>query len=157
MLGKVFDKLQDVINTVTGAMLFVMVFIVFVQVIMRYLMGHSISWSEELTRYMFIWMIYMGVNLGIRSDIQIKIDVVDMIFKGKAIKVVKILQHVLTLAAIAVAAYGSYYLVQVGFRATSPSLHVPMWIMYLVFPLGFALDFIEVIRRIWIQIKEVGE
>ena len=153
MLGKVLDKLQNVINTITGIMLLAMVFIVFVQVIMRYLMGHSISWSEELTRYMFVWMIYAGVNLGIKAGIQIKIDVVDMIFKGNAIKMVRIIQHILTVVAILFAAYGSIMLIKVGFRATSPSLHVPMWIMYLVFPIGFLLDLVETIRRIVIEMK----
>ena len=43
MFGKVLDKIQNIINTITGIMLFTMVCIVFVQVIMRYLMGHSIS------------------------------------------------------------------------------------------------------------------
>lgn len=153
MFGKVLDKIQNIINTITGIMLFTMVCIVFIQVIMRYLMGHSISWSEELTRYMFVWMIYAGVNLGIKSGIQIKIDVVDMIFKGNAIKTVRILEHILTIVAILFAAYGSIMLIKVGFRATSPSLHVPMWIMYLVFPVGFLLDLVETIRRIVIEMK----
>ncbi len=153
MFGKVLDKIQNIINTITGIMLFTMVCIVFVQVIMRYLMGHSISWSEELTRYMFVWMIYAGVNLGIKFGIQIKIDVVDMIFKGNAIKTVRILEHILTIVAILFAAYGSIMLIKVGFRATSPSLHVPMWIMYLVFPVGFLLDLVETIRRIVIEMK----
>ena len=153
MFGKVLDKIQNIINTITGIMLFTMVCIVFVQVIMRYLMGHSISWSEELTRYMFVWMIYAGVTLGIKSGIQIKIDVVDMIFKGNAIKTVRILEHILTIVAILFAAYGSIMLIKVGFRATSPSLHVPMWIMYMVFPVGFLLDLVETIRRIVIEMK----
>ena len=151
MFGKVLDKIQNIINTITGIMLFTMVCIVFVQVIMRYLMGHSISWSEELTRYMFVWMIYAGVNLGIKFGIQIKIDVVDMIFKGNAIKTVRILEHILTIVAILFAAYGSIMLIKVGFRATSPSL--PMWIMYMVFPVGFLLDLVETIRRIVIEMK----
>ena len=102
---------------------------------------------------MFVWMIYAGVNLGIKSGIQIKIDVVDMIFKGNAIKTVRILEHILTIVAILFAAYGSIMLIKVGFRATSPSLHVPMWIMYLVFPVGFLLDLVETIRRIVIEMK----
>ena len=44
-------------------------------------------------------------------------------------------------------------MIQVGFRAISPSLHLPMWIIYVVFPIGFALDFIEVIRRIVVILK----
>ena len=143
MAGKVFNKIQDAVNAITGILLVIMVFIVFIQVIMRYILGHSLSWSEELTRYMFVWLIYLGVNLGIKGDMQIKIDVLDLALKGKRRKILNIVA----------AAVGSYYLIQVGFRAISPSLHLPMWIVYVVFPIGFALDFIEVIRRIVVILK----
>lgn len=84
MAGKVFNKIQDAVNAITGILLVIMVFIVFIQVIMRYILGHSLSWSEELTRYMFVWLIYLGVNLGIKGDMQIKIDVLDLALKGSA-------------------------------------------------------------------------
>ena len=153
MAGKVFNKIQDAVNAITGILLVIMVFIVFIQVIMRYILGHSLSWSEELTRYMFVWLIYLGVNLGIKGDMQIKIDVLDLALKGKRRKILNIFQHVASLVAIVAAAVGSYYLIQVGFRAISPSLHLPMSIIYVVFPIGFALDFIEVIRRIVVILK----
>lgn len=77
-MTKKYDKFLDAINTVTGVLLALLCVIVFVQVIMRYAYGHSLSWSEELTRYMFVWIIYLGVNLGIRGDNQIKIDILDV-------------------------------------------------------------------------------
>ncbi len=147
-MGKAYDKFLDAINGVTGVVLALLCGIVFVQVIMRYVFGHSLSWSEELTRYMFVWIIYLGVNLGIRGNNQIKIDIMDLALHGKARKVLHLIQHLISIAACVAAAWGSYYLIKIGFLAKSPTLHWPMWIIYIVFPIGFALDIIALLRKI---------
>ena len=41
-----------------------MTLLVFVQVVMRYVFNNSLSWSEELARYTFIWLIYIGISYG---------------------------------------------------------------------------------------------
>ena len=43
-----------------------MTLLVFVQVVMRYVFNNSLSWSEELARYTFIWLIYIGISYGCR-------------------------------------------------------------------------------------------
>lgn len=148
-MSKAFDKFLDAINAVTGVILAILCAIVFVQVIMRYIFGHSLSWSEELTRYMFVWIIYLGVNLGIRGDNQIKIDLMDLALHGKALKVLHILQYLISMAACVFAMIGSYYLIQIGKLAKSPTLHAPMWLIYIVFPIGFVLDIIALGRKIY--------
>ncbi len=156
-MGKTYDKFLDAINVVTGILLAVLCAIVFIQVIMRYGYGHSLSWSEELTRYMFVWIIYLGVNLGIRSDSQIKIDIMDLALHGKARKALHIIQHLVSIAACLAAAWGSYYLIKIGFLAISPTLHWPMWVVYIVFPIGFALDIIACLRKIYAILKNWNE
>ena len=49
------------------ALLSAMTLILAVQVFMRYVMGASLSWSEELARYLFIWLIYLGISFGARQ------------------------------------------------------------------------------------------
>ncbi len=44
------------------------------QVMMRYLFNSSLVWSEELMRYMFIWMILVGAAVTFRNDGHIEID-----------------------------------------------------------------------------------
>ena len=44
--------------------LILMVALVFIQVIMRYIFNNSLSWSEELVRYIFIWQIWLGASLN---------------------------------------------------------------------------------------------
>lgn len=148
MIKNIYRKTQNAINAVTGIALAVMVLIIFIQVIMRYAFGRSLSWSEELTRYMFVWLLFMGVNLGIRDDLQIKIDILDLKLKGRYYKILKVIQHLLSSIAVIAVFVGSLFLIRVGVYTTSPSNHFPMWIIYLVFPIGMGLNLIELMIKI---------
>lgn len=48
--------------------------IVFLQVIMRYAFDSSLSWSEESARYLFIWLIYLGISYCAKHDRHIRVD-----------------------------------------------------------------------------------
>lgn len=39
-----------------------MTLVTFIQVVMRKVFNNSLSWSEELARYVFIWLIYIGIS-----------------------------------------------------------------------------------------------
>ena len=45
------------------ALLIAMTVIMGIQVFARYALGASLSWSEELTRYLFILLVFMNHNL----------------------------------------------------------------------------------------------
>ena len=148
-MNKRFNRIQDGINWITGGMLMALCMIVFVQVIMRKCFGHSFSWSEELTRYLFVWIIYLGVNLGIRDDMQFKIDILETFFKEKGKKILFIVQHLISIAACLAGIYGSVFLIHAGLSQKSPTLQVLMGLVYLVFPIGFILDIVELLRKCW--------
>ena len=64
MLKKIDEHLEDILLV---TLLSLMSLIIFVQVIMRYLMRNSLSWSEELARYLFIWSIYLAVSYAAKE------------------------------------------------------------------------------------------
>ena len=49
--------------------------LVFIQVCFREA-GHSLSWSEEIARYLFIWQCWISVSLAERSKVHIRIFMV---------------------------------------------------------------------------------
>ena len=59
--------------------------IIVLQVFFRYVLNNSLSWSEELARYLFIWMIYVGISYGVKMDKHICVDAV-YTFMPKSIK-----------------------------------------------------------------------
>ena len=61
----------------------IMVVVIFIQVFMRYVMSNSLSWSEELARYCFIWLIYIGISYAVKHHRHIKVDAALLLFKDK--------------------------------------------------------------------------
>ena len=54
--------------------LIAMTLIMGIQVFARYALGASLSWSEELTRYLFIWSGFISVSYCTKKCISIKIE-----------------------------------------------------------------------------------
>ena len=57
-----------------------MVCVMGLQVFMRYVLASSLSWPEELTRYMFIWFVFLGIGYGIRYDVHIRVNIIETFF-----------------------------------------------------------------------------
>ena len=65
------EYLEEFVMTI---MLILMALIMGIQVTSRYVFGMSLSWSEEVTRYLFIWSAFISVSLCTKKCISIKID-----------------------------------------------------------------------------------
>ena len=72
-----FDRFSRLCATVSDTMLWVclsgMAITVFTQVLARYVFHSSIHWSEELARYLMIWMGLIGASSVMRSDSHVSI------------------------------------------------------------------------------------
>ena len=63
------------------------------QVFCRYVLGMSLSWSEELTRYIFIWCGFLSVSYCSKKCLSIKIEQFVAIFPRRGKAVFKIVNH----------------------------------------------------------------
>ncbi len=96
---KILKFLNDYLEeTICIILMSVMTIIIFIQVIMRYVMHNSLSWSEELARYCFIWLIYIGVAYGCKLMKHIKIDAALKLFPEKVRPYITIVGELLVLA-----------------------------------------------------------
>lgn len=79
--------------------LFIALFLVnLIQVFFRYVIGASLSWSEEIARYLFIWATYFGMAIVIRDEESIRIDILELIVKNKSvIRILEFLRVVFTI------------------------------------------------------------
>ena len=49
---------------------------------MRYVVGASLSWSEELARYVFIWLVYIGISYAVQMKAHVKVEAA-IVFSSK--------------------------------------------------------------------------
>ena len=71
--------------------LIAMTLIMGIQVFSRYILGVSLSWSEEITRYLFIWSAFLSVSLCTKKCISIKIDQFIQLFPRRGKSLFKVL------------------------------------------------------------------
>lgn len=132
----------------------VMVAVIFLQVVMRQF-DSSLSWSEELARYCFIWLVYIGISYGVKKDRHIKVDVLLLLLKTKGKLILTIIANLLFIAfAIFVIRYGYDIASQLlAFGQKSPANQIPMGLIYLATPVGMGLTLIRLIQNLVKHIK----
>ena len=151
-MKKILKFLNDYLEeTICIILMSVMTIIIFIQVIMRYVMHNSLSWSEELARYCFVWLIYIGVAYGCKLMKHIEIDAALKLFPEKVRPYITIVGELLVLAFAA-------YIVVTGVELTykqwlfgkvSPALGVPLQYINAAPVVGFGLVVIRQIQAIW--------
>ncbi|WP_242975063.1 TRAP transporter small permease [Anaerovirgula multivorans] len=132
---------------------------IFIQVIMRYVMHNSLVWSEELARYLFIWLIYLGISYGAKIMKHIKIEAALGLFPSKARPMIILLGDVIFLGFSMFIAYTSFTVVQrqIVLGQASPAMHMPMWIIYAAPMVGFTLTSIRQTQTILYRINKFRE
>lgn len=152
------DKYAE--EAILVSLFFAMVILIFVQVIMRYVFDNSLSWSEELARYLFIWMVFIGASYGVKRSGHINIDVVLNFVSDGAKKAIAIVANLLFIAFAVIISWLGWGLVQqMGeFGQTSSALNLPMHYVYAALPIGFLLTTIRLIQSsILLFKKPAGE
>ena len=76
-LRQIFNTVQNVSKAVIGICMIVMMVVIFVQTSTRYLIFYSIPWSEEVSRYLYVALTLLGLNLAITSKQLVRIDIID--------------------------------------------------------------------------------
>ena len=122
------------------ALLIAMTVIMGIQVFARYALGASLSWSEELTRYLFIWSGFISVSYCTKKCISIKV-----------------VNHTIELALfLYLIPYAVLYL-KSAFESgqVSPACQIPMYYIQAAPLFSFVLVAFRIVQRWIIEFKIV--
>lgn len=141
--------------------------ITFVAVMHRYASGFAIpgvqealikinmSWAQELTIFLFVWMAKFGAAYGVRTGIHVGVDVIINRMKPAMYKKFVILGLLAgALFTGIVGTLGSNFVWEIAHTdQTSADLEVPMWIVYMAIPLGSYLMCFRFLQVTWAFIQ----
>lgn len=120
------------------ATLVLMVVLIFSQVVGRYVFQSAPSWTEEMTRYVHIFQVWIGAGYAVKLREHIKVTAFVDLFKGKVRKVLDFISTVIWfLLVLLVAIFGTQLVITIlNYGQVSPATQIPFWIPYLAVPLG---------------------
>jgi len=137
--------------------MFAMATIIFAQVISRYVVGKPFTWSEELGRYIFVWMSFLGMAVAVKEGSHVALDVILQKLSGYKKKILITINNVMVLLFGVIVTYSGIRLFYIGIGQSSPTLRIPMQYIYLVIPISGILLIYFVINDFVAQIKDVKE
>lgn len=130
----------------------------FLQVLFRFVLNFSLSWTEELSRYFFIGLVYIGAGLGARQGLHVRVEIIDKYIPERFKKYYVLGLNLLCSAACLVVVYNSIPIIKNSHRASqiSAALQLPMWAVYLIIPIMFAIIAVKFLLRGISEYKTTG-
>ncbi|AIC93372.1 MULTISPECIES: TRAP transporter small permease [Shouchella] len=147
---KVFQLIERHVEEVLlVVILSTMVIAIFLQIVMRFVLGTSLGWSEELARYSFIYLVFIGISYGVKQEKHIKIDtIISFLTEKKQVILHLIVYGLFLLFAVFIIIYGGAMSMEI-FRLgqVTPGLGIKMGYVYMAAPLGMVLTTLRISQK----------
>jgi TRAP-type C4-dicarboxylate transport system permease small subunit len=130
-----------------------MVFLVIAQVFMRYVMKSPLRWSEELARFSFVWMTFLGAGLLAKYSQHMTITFFADRLSPATQWVLCFVNHGMVLFLCLITLFKGGRILTVSWSVLTPALRFPMFFFYLAAPIGLAIVAIYSLRNMVILLK----
>lgn len=137
-----------------------MIVVIFAQVVSRTFLGAPLSWSEELGRYLFVWLSFMGASIALYYGSHLGIDTLVLVLPKKLQKVLILITHIFVLILLYVMVNEGGTLLAKTAMQKSAAMRIPMSYAYAALPVSavlMAFHTIVKIINIGIEMVKGGE
>jgi TRAP-type C4-dicarboxylate transport system permease small subunit len=137
---RLLERAAGMCNGISRAVLvsmgLVMSVVILLQVFLRYVVKASLPWSEELARYLMVWIGMMGASLAMYQGRHVGVTFLVDRARGLAKRRLMGLALLLVLGFLGLLLAQGIVLVSNIWQQRSPALNLPMVIPYAAVPLG---------------------
>lgn len=146
-------------KALTSILLAAIVLLIFGNVFMRYIMNASLSWGEELTLWLFVWFVWLGVSYAFHTGHHVRITVLREFLSERARLFADVVIALLVLGFLLVLTVECIKLIMMPFVASQKSvvLGLPIPILYASAPVGAGLSAIRVVQHLIRTLRLIAE
>jgi TRAP-type C4-dicarboxylate transport system permease small subunit len=121
-------------------------------VVARYAFNSPIMWAEEVSRYSFIWLVFIGAVVCTKHRRHICIDLVVMFLPGRIRLFAILLADVATVTLMLIMMYYGWILTSSANYRTS-TLNMPTYLVYMVVPLSALLILFHSAKEFFVNLR----
>jgi TRAP-type C4-dicarboxylate transport system permease small subunit len=137
-MKRILDFYHRLLTWLMVASVAILVIPVSLQIVSRYTaLIPSYIWTEELSRFLFIWMVMLGAMIGIREGTHFEVDLWPELGR-RANAMLSIVSHLFVLVLALVFLYWGVRFVQFGWYQESELAELPMPFIFVAWPLAGA-------------------
>ena len=143
--------LENLERNVSNITLSALVVVLALQVFFRYVLQIGLSWSEEVSRFFFIWFVYLSASYAVQAGTHIRVSLVVDLLPAPAQRFVRVLSDLLWIGFNAIVIVSGIQLIatMVAHPVYSTSLLLPLSVIYVIIPLSHALMIARILQCYW--------
>lgn len=136
-LLKITKKILDgFLLYISLSMLTLMVIVIIIQVFSRQFFNYTPSWSEELSRMLFVWIAFFGIAYGIKEKLHIGVTFFVNMLPDRIQDVFDYFAKVLVIGFGFLLIYYGWEFTILMSNSTLPGLNVPSSVLYAILPIS---------------------
>lgn len=144
------DRLNKLAEMFLGIAFALMTIFIFFQVLVRFVFTNfglnlSFPWTEELSRYLMIWAVFVGAAVAMRKDNMIQLEAFVNMLPALLGKIIKVISLVITAIFFGFLVVISYEQTVQGFEQTSPVMGIPMGLAFSSILFGSVLMVLNIV------------
>lgn len=138
---------------------YAMTLLLTMQVILRFVFQSGFSWGEEVSRFIFVWLMYFSISYATRNHRHISVTYLVKVFDERVQKLFMIISDLLFLVFSVFVLISSSKIVQsvAKYNDRAVTIDVSLNVVYSVGIVGFALIIIRIIQGIVWKIKNFSK
>lgn len=157
-MSKLVEGYFHLLKLLIATCLVLMVVLVFGNVVLRYVFNQGITLSEELSRWLFVYLTFLGAIVAVREHGLLGVDTVVKRLPPAGRRVCLVLSQVLMLCAVVLLLRGSWVQTRINLDTTAPASGLSMGIFYgvgIVFGVSVGLILlVELYRTLTRQVRD---
>ncbi|HWR10602.1 MAG TPA: TRAP transporter small permease [Rectinemataceae bacterium] len=158
-MKKIFDTIVILQKKITASLLLGMVGVVTIQIVARLIFHISTAWTEEVSKFMLIWLSFIGaVGALIKGD-HMLVDILSTNYSPRVKKYSRILNDIVVICFSAfLFAYGIKLCANpIIWRSLTPAMQIPRVCLYVILPITMAIMLAYSIYDLIISIQAWSE
>jgi TRAP-type C4-dicarboxylate transport system permease small subunit len=142
---RVMDGINNIVKYLVSLLFIIMVTLVAIQVLTRFVIDYPISWTEEIARFLMIYIVMLGSSLLVRKNGHIAVDFLLEIVSANTKKKIELINIVICGIFFIIFAYCGIELTIAVISQVSPTLQFSMALAYAAIPIGAILMILNAI------------
>jgi len=149
------ERLERIQVWLTFGFISIITVCVSVQVFVRYVLQKPLFlWSEELARFLLIWMVFLGIGVGVKNDAHFSMDILPPLLGRRWGAILRLFNDLCMGVILVLLVLAGLRFSWFGMFQNSPNLEILMVWIFISIPIGGILSLTYLVERMQQRIRD---
>jgi len=126
-------------------------------VVYRYGLNSALSWAEEFSKYLMVWLTFLGTPIALRHFGHINIDLLVKVLPPRLQQMMYFIVSIIICFTMSIVFLKGVSFAELGARQVASSFSVSMFYMYVAVPIGSALTFLVALEQALLSLGGIAD